>query len=364
MLIRRSLLLGFSMASAVFSLVLSRDSWAQDVRHLCSEKYQAAKAAGTLNGEAWPPFFSRCTTETKVNPPAAAAAPAAERLPGDVFAATGVPEDIQQALYHRGHALLIGVSDYTTGWDKLPSVKDDLRRLEKGLKPSFDTVETVLSPTVEQIRFKIRDFLMGQWNKANERLLIYYSGHGFTDRNPNSWKEDGYITGSDTPVYNPADGSAIANALPFAEVVYWSGLSKARHVLMVFDFCFSGSLFANKSAPPAADQYEFDSVQNRLRYPIRYVITAGRGNETVAADGIFADSLLRGLRGEADYSHKGIVAADQLGVYLSSEIPRLSGGRQTPQYDRMESYPNEGQFFFLTESTSAAINMTPSRGRR
>jgi hypothetical protein len=77
MLVRRSLLLGFSMASAVFSLVLSRDSWAQDVRHLCSEKYQAAKAAGTLNGETWPQFYSRCTAEAKANPPAAAAAPAA-----------------------------------------------------------------------------------------------------------------------------------------------------------------------------------------------------------------------------------------------------------------------------------------------
>ena len=71
MLVRRSLLLGFSMASAVFSLVLSRDSWAQDVRHQCSEKYQAAKAAGTLNGEAWPQFYSRCAIETKANPPAA-----------------------------------------------------------------------------------------------------------------------------------------------------------------------------------------------------------------------------------------------------------------------------------------------------
>ncbi len=77
MLVRRSLLLGFSMASAVFGLVLSRDSWAQDVRHLCSEKYQAAKAAGTLNGETWPQFYSKCTAEAKANPPAAAAAPAA-----------------------------------------------------------------------------------------------------------------------------------------------------------------------------------------------------------------------------------------------------------------------------------------------
>ena len=77
MLVRRSLLLGFSMASAVFSLVLPRNSWAQDVRHLCSEKYQAAKAAGTLNGESWPQFYSRCTADAKANPPAAAAAPAA-----------------------------------------------------------------------------------------------------------------------------------------------------------------------------------------------------------------------------------------------------------------------------------------------
>ena len=80
MLVRRSLLLGFAMASAVFSLVMSRDSWAQDVRRLCSEKYQAAGAAGTLNGEAWPQFYSRCTTETKANPPAPAAAPPAAAI--------------------------------------------------------------------------------------------------------------------------------------------------------------------------------------------------------------------------------------------------------------------------------------------
>ena len=78
MLVRRSLLLiGFFMASAVFGLVLSSDSWAQDVRHMCSEKYQAAKAAGTLNGETWPQFYSKCTAEAKGSPPAAAAAPAA-----------------------------------------------------------------------------------------------------------------------------------------------------------------------------------------------------------------------------------------------------------------------------------------------
>ena len=96
MLVRRSLLLGISMASAVFSLVLSRESWAQDVRHICSEKYQAAKAAGTLNGEAWPQFYSRCTIETKANPPAAKATPPAAEVaqppaPAPVVAAPPPP---------------------------------------------------------------------------------------------------------------------------------------------------------------------------------------------------------------------------------------------------------------------------------
>ena len=55
----------------------SRDNWAQDVRHICSGKYQDAKAAGTLNGETWPQFYSKCAAEAKANPAAAAPAAAA-----------------------------------------------------------------------------------------------------------------------------------------------------------------------------------------------------------------------------------------------------------------------------------------------
>jgi len=58
-----------------------------DTRHICSEKYQAAKAGGTLNGETWPQFYSRCTAETKANPPAAVAAPAPVPAPAPVVVA-------------------------------------------------------------------------------------------------------------------------------------------------------------------------------------------------------------------------------------------------------------------------------------
>ncbi|HXW71106.1 MAG TPA: hypothetical protein VEK34_06675 [Methylocella sp.] len=58
-----------------------------DSRKACSEKYQAARAAGTLGGETWPQFYSRCTAELKANPPAAAEAPAAAPPPAPVVAA-------------------------------------------------------------------------------------------------------------------------------------------------------------------------------------------------------------------------------------------------------------------------------------
>jgi hypothetical protein len=165
-------------------------------------------------------------------------------------AAAQIPEDIQQLLHHRGHALLIGVSDYKTGWNQLPMVKDDLQDLKAGLEPYFETVEILSDPTVAKLRERMGDFLLGQWNNPGERLFIYYSGHGFTAFNQSSRDNDGYITGSDTPLYNQTDGKAVAKAVSFYEVDSWSRQTNARHVLMVFDSCFSGSLFQTMGPTP------------------------------------------------------------------------------------------------------------------
>jgi Caspase domain len=269
-----------------------------------------------------------------------------------------IPEDIQQLLQHRGHALLIGVSNYTNGWDKLLSVEDDLQNIKEGLKPYFETVDIVQSPTVAELRTKMRGFLLVQWNKPQERLFIYYSGHGFTDFNQYSRQKDGYITGSDTPPYHESDGMAVANAVPFTEINAWSLLSHARHVLMVFDSCFSGSLFQTKATITEPSWNAREDVRRMLGLPIRYYITAGRQNQQVAANSTFSRLLLRGLRGDADLLHEGIISADELGIYLSREVPRLSQGSQTPQFNSIDSYENEEQFFFLTPP--AAPRVKPS----
>jgi hypothetical protein len=83
MFVRRAFsLVGVSAASVLFGLLPAGQTAAQDVRHDCSVKYQAAKAAGTLNGDSWPQFYSKCTAEAKDS--AAAAEAAAAPAPPDI----------------------------------------------------------------------------------------------------------------------------------------------------------------------------------------------------------------------------------------------------------------------------------------
>ena len=260
-----------------------------------------------------------------------------------------IPGDIQKVLQHRGHALLIGESHYTRGWDELASVRHDLQTLKAGLTPYFETVETVQDPTVSQLRDRMREFLLGKWNTPDERLFIYYAGHGFTDFNQASRENNGYITGSDTPRYDLNPGKAIENAVPFTEIDSWNRQTRARHVLMVFDSCFSGTLFQTMGSEEELRRKDLDGIRRMLGQPVRYYITSGRKEEMVTADSTFATLLLRGLRGEADFFSQGLVSADQLGIYLSREVPKHSQRSQTPQFSSIGNAKlSEGQFFFLT----------------
>ncbi|HYP57201.1 MAG TPA: hypothetical protein VEQ35_02830 [Beijerinckia sp.] len=78
--------------SAGFCAALS-PAEAQSVRQQCSAKYQAAKAAGTLNGLAWPQFYSQCTAELKgtAAPAAPATAPAPATAVNPLKPATAAP---------------------------------------------------------------------------------------------------------------------------------------------------------------------------------------------------------------------------------------------------------------------------------
>jgi hypothetical protein len=60
----------------IVSCALAGSADAASVRKQCSEKYKAAKAANTLNGQKWNQFYKQCEAELKGTSPTTTAAPA------------------------------------------------------------------------------------------------------------------------------------------------------------------------------------------------------------------------------------------------------------------------------------------------
>jgi len=105
-----------------------------------------------------------------------------------------VPDDRNDELYQlydNSYALLIGVSEYTSGWDDLSSIPGELELVEKVLKDHGFVVEKHVNrdPRVsldsEQLKAKFSNFINRYGYNQSNRLLFYFSGHGHT------WVEGG-----------------------------------------------------------------------------------------------------------------------------------------------------------------------------
>ncbi|MDP6547310.1 MAG: FG-GAP-like repeat-containing protein, partial [Phycisphaerae bacterium] len=80
-------------------------------------------------------------------------------------------------------------------------------------------------------------------------------------------------------------------------------LAEAKHVLSVFDSCFSGTIFqARSSAAPKA-------ITRKTTAAVRQFITSGDAGQEVRDDGSFREYFIRALRGEerSDFNGDGYV---------------------------------------------------------
>nr|NQU90901.1 caspase family protein [Bacteroidota bacterium] len=102
------------------------------------------------------------------------------------------------SLYSGSHALVIGVSDYTNGWSDLYGVKSDVNRVKAALEKQGFNVVLIEDPTNVELKAAFDSFISKYGRLLNNRLLVYFSGHGYTMKK--GWGGDmGYIVPSDAP---------------------------------------------------------------------------------------------------------------------------------------------------------------------
>jgi len=238
--------------------------------------------------------------------------------------------------YSGSYALLIGESQYTNGWSNLESIPGELREVEKVLQSQGFKVEMSLNLNAKEFAERFNRFINQYGFEENNRLLFFYSGHGYTR------KAKGYIVPVDAANPNFDETAFLRKAVGMNQITTWARRIEAKHVLFLFDSCFSGTVFKAKSLPKMPPQ-----ISQAAALPVRQFITAGSANETVPAQSVFAPAFVDALRyGWGDLYKDGYVTGEELGLYLNNKVPQHT--EQTPQYGKIQDYKlSRGDFIFV-----------------
>ncbi len=245
---------------------------------------------------------------------------------------------VEPGTYAESHALLIGVDDYTAGWDDLESIPGELEAVRKALETAGFEVEQVRNPDGDALAAAFKRFIDEHGYNPDSRLLFFFSGHGYSRRDGSR----GYLVPADAPDPSVDERGFLRKALPMEQILAWARLMEARHALFLFDSCFSGTIFKARALPAAPA-----SVSKSTALPVRQFITAGSAGETVPARSRFAPSFVRALKGAGDLDGDGFVTGTELGMHLRTQLVDVYRTGQTPQYGKIRDPElDEGDFVF------------------
>jgi len=256
-------------------------------------------------------------------------------LAGFLFCQPG----LAQEMYQRSWAVVIGIDRYQH-WPHLQAAVADAKAVAQRLKEMGFEPVTYLADgeaTRDRILTEIGTRLSRDTG-PNDRVIIYFAGHGYTEELPNG-DQVGYLIPADCPQSN-----FFTYAISMQQIRETFSRMRAKHIYYVIDACFSGYGFTRGGgmAPGARGYLQVVTEKRAVQ-----MITAGRKGDMAHEEkghGIFTLYLLRGLKGEADLNSDGLVTASELGAYVQPNVYQASGQRQLPQYGRLEG---EGEVVFL-----------------
>ncbi len=233
-------------------------------------------------------------------------------------------------------ALIIGINDYEG--PEIPDLKtaiNDAKAMARVLKKKYGFKVTLLldrEATREAIYKGLRSLAVSA--KPNDSVLIYFAGHGDLDRT----FDGGWWIPADAMGGNPA------TYLDNVQVQKVTRSTKARHVLLISDSCYSGTLFGEaRSMPPVTDDKYYLSLYNEKS---RWGLTSG--NKTPVSDkgsgghSVFAYQLIK----ELERSDKPFISIQEIYTRIAPVIANNS--EQTPRCSPILNAGDQGgQFVFM-----------------
>jgi|SRR5688572_9643030 hypothetical protein len=251
--------------------------------------------------------------------------------------------------FNRSYALLIGIGKYKY-LRELSSPAQDVRKMELFLEAQgFNEIVTVEDETVtlEGVRLPQKYFSAKIQN--DDRFLFYYSGHGLSVLE--GGRERGYL-----PLVSETKNSH-KNSIPMDSLVAWMRGLNSRHLLVIIDSCFSGLAIEGPDVEAGARARRgVPELSELAGGPARYLLMAGTaGQESYGGDtwkgSLFTDTLIRGLKRDANIQRDRIVTTRELYVWLRDAVTmeaQRSNRVLTPlMKDLGPNGVSAGDFFFV-----------------
>ena len=254
--------------------------------------------------------------------------------------------------YGDSWAVIIGIDEYRN--ERVPKLRyavNDALSMERVLLAlGFQRSRIITLLDQEATKSKIEAVLGDDLRikvKKDDRILIFFAGHGKTEQRPRIGEEEGYLM--------PVDGDpsrTFSTAISMSSIRSISDRLNAKHILFVVDACYSGYAMFNRSI-------QQDLLEEMIKKPAIQILTAGRQEDQAQernGHGVFTDVLLRGLTGEA-FSQKPWLSLQELGVWVRERVYAESNKMQLPQFGNLSG---EGSFVFQVKDRPS-INLNPDQ---
>lgn len=239
---------------------------------------------------------------------------------------TGLPENVNEKNYY---ALLIGVESYLDKSMNLKFPVNDIKKLKNLLTENYLFDENNVLTLANPDRNKIYDTFQSLKSKITEsdNFLVFYAGHG-------QWDE-----GMDQGFWIPADGTRYnkSNWISNSEIVSLLRGIKAKHILLIADACFSGSIFITRDAIINYDK----AVEVAYSLESKTGLTSG-ANTPVPDKSIFLEFLLKRL----EENKVKYLFAENLYLDFRDAVTNNSITGQRPLYGELDG-DKGGQFIFI-----------------
>lgn len=248
--------------------------------------------------------------------------------------------------YRTSHALIIGVNTYSGAFPNLSYAEADAKGLATILIENYgfpkENVKVLLGSeaTNGRIRQELARLANRRVVQPDDRVLVFFAGHGQTVQTGNGTGEMGFLIPygaqvAQEDIDNPS--AYLESALSMQQVWDYLAPSPARHVLVIADACFSG-LLAQQRGSDAPSQATIDE---NLARRARSIFAAGTKNQHSVekpnlGHGIFTAKIIEELTARATMPGR-VFSAQDLATKIRTQVSNDTDGRQTPQFSSLET---------------------------